>query len=162
MPRLTNPDYLEQLRFLCTVYRDCNVIYDALSLRQYRAVMHFFNPDLELMDEEAISRRVSATHDDRSLPARAGKGFAQLYVIFREAYVAHLEQNSNPAVFFRVLEQHARRERVPEPVMVGGKPRDIRVVGYRRKDPDLQQMSRALITQALFELEQQHEHQPDA
>lgn len=129
MPRLTNKDYLVQREFLVDAWNHFRSVFAHISYNEQMELHAYFVPYKELSDSEAIKYRQQITHDQPSLPQRAGKIYAR---------------------FFKEVKAH--QARLPQaPTTATAKPRsrvtkqNIRVRGIARPEPDLHKLALALL-----------------
>ncbi|WP_157538445.1 MULTISPECIES: hypothetical protein [unclassified Nocardioides] len=117
MPRLTNPDYLNQRQQLMRLYRDDQGAFSHLPLQAQHDLHVFFQTTNLGTDAELLEERARHTAEDPSLPQRAGRAFTALDMT----------------------------RRVRPPTRVPSSSRRIYVRGVMRPDPDATQLARALL-----------------
>jgi hypothetical protein len=119
-----------------------------------RAVIGLCQPHVELTAEQAVSHRLRVTRAQPHLPARAGRGFAQLYALFEEAAAIALHADDEQA-FFDVIWHHTRPATVVVNAQTG---RRVTVRGARKAEPDYNKLAHAVVE---FVVEQQKPKRDD-
>lgn len=85
MPRLTNTDYLINRHLLIEVWERHWAQLAELPTFAQRDLHRYYAMSKDLYDDQALAHRKEATKKEPSLPQQAGRAFAQLEAVMREA-----------------------------------------------------------------------------
>ncbi len=127
MPRLTFNDYLNQRAFLRLAWEEFDQLYSLLAPDQQWALHRYYQPITGDSEEFLKRYRASITKKEPSLPARAGRLYAQLHRVYEASVEAAKAKPAPP------------RERLKSAS------RKVRVRAVVRPEPDAQKLARALL-----------------
>ncbi|MFG6279580.1 hypothetical protein [Microbacterium sp. 5K110] len=127
MPRLTNKTYLCNRSALGKFWRRSEHGWSKLSLEDQCTLHEYFEPTMDLTDDQAIAYRQAVTAEWPNLPQRAGKAYAQFTRV-----IAQLEAEP-PRLKTSPKSKHRRT------------PYIVRVEALARPDVDFDKLARALL-----------------
>lgn len=139
MPRLTDADYLANRHALIEAWEMHWSEIAQLPTFAQRDLHRFYAMSEDLYDDDALAHRHEAKRREPSLPQQAGRAFAQLERIMRQAHIADRGTPSVPAATER-----GRRRR-----------KSVKVYVLARPEVDYMRLARALLEHA------RDEHQRD-
>jgi hypothetical protein len=113
-------------------------IFETLPASQWHAVVQFYQPHVELTDEQALSHRWAISREQPDLPSHAGKACAQLWRFSKRLREANIEDDEQRKIIqAQVHPNNHTRYRSRDG-------RIITVTVVRRPDPDYPKMIKAL------------------
>lgn len=138
MPRLTNLTYLANRQLLASHWAQDEYGWSNLSFEDQCTLHEYYQPSMDLTDDQAIGYRQAVTEKWPSLPQRAGKAYAE----FTKA-IAQLEATPPPP------KRPAGRKRTNKSYV-------IRTEGLVRPDVDFDKLARVLLDIARDQAEKKY------
>lgn len=129
MPRLTNPDYLDQRHRLMTAWEFRSQLIAELEPYEQHALHDFFAISREMYDEDAIAYRQEQTKREPSLPHKAGRAYAH----FEQIIAADRERRAAQAPIKTLPMRGAKRPK-----------KTVRVTGLVRPELDIPGLARMI------------------
>lgn len=138
MPRLTNSGYLAKRRNLAVHWHRSELGWSKLTFEDQCTLHEYYEPSMDLTDDQAITYRRAVTARWPSLPHRAGKAYAEFTKV-----IAQLEATP------------------PSPKKLPGRRRTnksyaIRTEGLVRPDVDFDKLARVLLAMAKDQTEKKN------
>ena len=133
MPRLTNPDYLEQRHRLMIAWEFRPHLIAELELYEQHALHDFFAMSREMYDDDAIAHRQNMTKLEPSLPHKAGRAYGH----FEQIVATDRERRAAPAPIESVPMRGAKRSK-----------KTVRVTALVKPELDIQGLARAIMNLA--------------
>ncbi|KQR23386.1 hypothetical protein [Microbacterium sp. Leaf151] len=131
MPRLANTTYLNNRSSLGKYWRRKERGWSKLSFEDQCALHEYYEPSMDLTDDQAIAYREAVTAKWPSLPQRAGKAYVEFTKV-----IVQLEASPPPRPMTPLKRKHSRTPYV------------IRTEALVRSDIDFDKLSRVLLAVA--------------
>ena len=127
MPRITNSDYLAHRKNLSDNWKRSELGWSKLNFKDQCTLHEYYEPSMDLTDDQAITYRQAVTAKWPSLPHRAGKAYAEFTKVIARLEAAPPQQKRPPG-----------RRRT-------NKSYAIRTEGLVRPDVDFDKLARVLL-----------------